>query len=222
MLRKYLYIGLSIIILAILVYFKQVDSQFIELLSEGEKEELLAYLKASPNTLLLAIFFMIMQTLIANIKATNIIYPIADLYGYLSGTFVAWSGAMLGIVVVFLLIRNLLNPIIYSFLADRYYKKINRIIDRNGHLMIMALNLSKFLYFDILIYLAAISTMKFSKFLKAVAIGQFFSLFFILYSYKNPLKILEIKYMDYIIHYVFPSIILLYIINRIVKDRKNL
>ncbi|MBF0847441.1 hypothetical protein IR145_08230, partial [Streptococcus danieliae] len=83
MLRKYLYIGLSIIILAILVYFKQVDSQFIELLSEGEKEELLAYLKASPNTLLLAIFFMIMQTLIANIKATNIIYPIADLYGYL-------------------------------------------------------------------------------------------------------------------------------------------
>ncbi|MDO4814384.1 MAG: VTT domain-containing protein [Gemella sp.] len=218
--RKYFKIILSLLIVIGIIYFKEVKTEYIDFFAEGKQGDLLKYLQDSNFTLLASVFFMFLQTVLANLKASNILFSIAEIYGYMLGTLVAWTGAMLGITLVFFLIRNLVHPITEKLINRKHYTTIGKIVNKYGHLMILVLNLSNFFYFDIIIYLAAISTMRFKKFFKAVAIGQFFSLFYMLYSNQNAIRVLEIEYLSYLIHYILPCLVIVFIISRIIKDRK--
>lgn len=219
MLSNKLKISLSLIIL-IGIFFLAKNGEVISFFDDGKKDDLVNYLRTSNSIVLTSIFFMFLQTVIANLKASNIIFAINEIYGYLAGTLVAWVGAVIGISVVFFLVRSLLHPMIYGFVNKSYFTAINSIINKYGHLMILVLNLSNFFYFDIIIYLAALSTMKFIKFLKAVLVGQFFSLFYMMYVYDKSIKIINVEYVSYGVQYVMPCIVIVFIVTRIIKDRK--
>ncbi len=195
----------------------------IELLRSKKSEDIASYINSFGNfKLIISLYFMTLQAVVADIMATHVIFAHNIVYGWKLGGFISWFGSMIGTTISFFLARNLLYSIFYRFVNIKYRNILNDYLDNFGPLTILMIKSSGFLYFDLITYLAGASSMRYSQFIKAVAIGQFLNMFNIAYSGTLKIRIhKEISLVSLITEYILPICILIYIVSKIILEKQK-
>lgn len=211
-----LFLVLAFVSYKVIPNVEEVIQYQIKLLTEGSIEDIVNYQNSFGSMKpIVSIYFMILQTVVSSIKASNVILANNELYDWYFGGFISWIGAMIGATISFFIARNILHSLVRHILNKRYLTIMDNYFEKYGALTILMIKLSKFLYFDLITYLVGLSSMRYWKFLKAVALGQLIHT--LLLSYTGVVK-KDVTLLNYFVSWVSPIMILGYIIFKISKD----
>lgn len=216
-----------LLLIALYIFYKvtpglesTITSQ-IDLLQNKKELEIAEYISGFGSyKVFVSLYFMVLQAVVANIMATNVVFANAQVYGWFAGGFLSWVGGMFGTIISFFIARNLLHSIVYRYLSLKYLKIMDDYLDKFGGWTILMIKLSHFLYFDLITYLAGASSMRFSSFLKAVTLGQLINVG--LMSYTGAInKNSSNNLFGIVMEYVLPLCILIFIVYSLVKNKKS-
>jgi uncharacterized membrane protein YdjX (TVP38/TMEM64 family) len=95
------------------------------------------------------------------------------LFGWVWGTLLSWSSAMLGAALCFWIARALGRPVVEKLVGGTKALEVSDLFfDRYGNHAILISRLLPFVSFDIISYGAGLTPVSFGKFLLATGIGQ--------------------------------------------------
>ena len=92
-------------------------------------------------------------------------------YGPVLGAAITWTGAMLGAVVAFGLVRWLGRPVIFRFLSLRHQAQLDSWSRERGGMSLLACRLIPVIAFNLINYGAALTTVSWWTFLWTTALG---------------------------------------------------
>lgn len=198
-------------------------SYHLEILRSKNSEDIANYINSFGNfKFIISLYFMTLQAVVADIMATHIVFAHTIVYGWKVGGLISWFGSMIGTTISFFLARNLLYSIFYRFVNKKYRNLLNNYLEKFGPLTILMIKSAGFLYFDLITYLAGACSMRYSQFIKAVAIGQFLNMLNIAYSGTLTIRIhKEVSLISLITEYILPIGIMIYIVSKIILERKE-
>lgn len=222
--KRFIYTSLLLIfVILIYLFVPSINEAYkyqLTILTNNVPGEVTEYINGfGKYKIFISLYFMALQAVVADIVALNIMFANEEIYGWFLGSFVSWFGSMIGTSISFLLARNILHMFVRRFLNKKYYKIMDMYLERFGGLTILAVKLSKFLYFDLITYIVAVSSMRFTSFIKAVALGQL--IFMLQTSYQDVLVHRGVSLTTVATEYVAPLLIFGYIIFTIIKEKKD-
>ncbi|THF62646.1 TVP38/TMEM64 family protein [Pseudothauera rhizosphaerae] len=181
--RKSTYITLGAIVLAVAAYFsisqvREAVQVVIGILSVREPQEAIqafrdyllgfGYWAPAVSSLL-----MVFQSVIAPLPAFVVTFTNGLLFGWVWGTVLSWSSAMLGAALCFWIARALGRPVVERLVGGTRALEVSDVFfARYGNRAILISRLLPFVSFDIISYGAGLTPVSFWKFLVATGIGQ--------------------------------------------------
>lgn len=190
--RKSTYIALGAIVLALGAYFsipqvREAVQVVVGILSIRDPQEAIqsfrdyllgfGYWAPAVSSLL-----MVFQSVAAPLPAFVVTFTNGLLFGWVWGTVLSWSSAMLGAALCFWIARSLGRPVVERLVGGTKALEISDIFfARYGNRAILISRLLPFVSFDIISYGAGLTPVSFWKFLVATGIGQLPAT--IIYSY---------------------------------------
>ncbi len=122
---------------------------------------------------LMSILLMILQAVIAPLPAFLITASNGFIFGVFWGTVISWVGAMSGAFISFMMSRLFFETFAKRFLGERKSMKyLDRMSSKYGFKVILIARLLPFISFDLISYVAGLSTIKVLSFLLATGIGM--------------------------------------------------
>jgi len=115
---------------------------------------------------------MILQSIAAPLPAFLLTVANANLFGWWQGAILSWSSAMAGAAVCFFTARILGRDIVIRLNGKKCVKQIEEFFERHGKTSILVARLLPFVSFDIVSYVAGLTSMSFLGFFIATGIGQ--------------------------------------------------
>jgi len=116
---------------------------------------------------------MIFQAVAAPLPAFVVTFTNGLLFGWVWGTLLSWSSAMLGAALCFWIARSLGRPVVEKLVGGTKALDVSDIFfARYGNRAILISRLLPFVSFDIISYGAGLTPVSFWKFLLATGIGQ--------------------------------------------------
>lgn len=115
---------------------------------------------------------MILQSIAAPLPAFLLTVANANLFGWWQGAILSWSSAMAGAAVCFFIARILGRDVVIKLNGMKGVKQIEEFFDKYGNRSILIARLLPFISFDIVSYVAGLTSMKFLGFFIATGIGQ--------------------------------------------------
>lgn len=115
---------------------------------------------------------MILQSIAAPLPAFLLTVANANLFGWWQGAILSWSSAMAGAAVCFFIARILGRDIVIKLNGKKGVKQIEEFFERHGKTSILVARLLPFVSFDIVSYVAGLTSMSFWGFFIATGIGQ--------------------------------------------------
>ena len=116
---------------------------------------------------------MIFQAVAAPLPAFVVTFTNGLLFGWVWGTLLSWSSAMLGAALCFWISRSLGRPVVEKLVGGTKALDVSDIFfARYGNRAILISRLLPFVSFDIISYGAGLTPVSFWKFLLATGIGQ--------------------------------------------------
>lgn len=125
---------------------------------------------------------MVFQSVAAPLPAFVVTFTNGLLFGWVWGTLLSWSSAMLGAALCFWIARTLGRPVVEKLVGGTKALEVSDLFfARFGNRAILVSRLLPFVSFDIISYGAGLTPVSFWKFLLATGIGQLPAT--IIYSY---------------------------------------
>lgn len=122
---------------------------------------------------LVSSLLMVFQSVIAPLPAFVVTFTNGLLFGWVWGTLLSWSSAMLGAVLCFWIARALGRPVVERLVGGTRALEVSDVFfARYGNRAILVSRLLPFVSFDIISYGAGLTPVSFRKFLVATGIGQ--------------------------------------------------
>jgi len=116
---------------------------------------------------------MVFQAVAAPLPAFVVTFTNGLLFGWVWGTLLSWSSAMLGAALCFWIARALGRPVVEKLVGGTKALEVSDLFfDRYGNHAILISRLLPFVSFDIISYGAGLTPVSFGKFLLATGIGQ--------------------------------------------------
>jgi uncharacterized membrane protein YdjX (TVP38/TMEM64 family) len=121
----------------------------------------------------MSILLMILQAVIAPLPAFLITASNGLVFGVYWGTVISWVGAMLGAFVSFMISRLFFESFAKRLLGEKKSKRyLDRMSSKYGFKVVLIARLLPFISFDLISYVAGLSTIKIRSFLLATGIGM--------------------------------------------------
>jgi uncharacterized membrane protein YdjX (TVP38/TMEM64 family) len=122
---------------------------------------------------LMSIFLMILQAVIAPLPAFLITESNGLVFGVYWGTVISWVGAMLGALISFMISRLFFETFAKRLLGEKKSMKyLDRMSSKYGFKVVLIARLLPFISFDLISYVAGLSSIKLRPFLLATGIGM--------------------------------------------------
>lgn len=115
---------------------------------------------------------MILQSIVAPLPAFILTVANANLFGWWQGAILSWSSAMAGAAICFFIARILGRDIVVKLNGNKGVKQIEEFFEKYGKLSVLVARLLPFISFDIVSYVAGLTSMSFWGFFIATGIGQ--------------------------------------------------
>lgn len=115
---------------------------------------------------------MILQSIAAPLPAFILTVANANLFGWWQGAILSWSSAMAGAAVCFFIARILGRDIVVKLNGNKGVKQIEDFFEKYGNISVLVARLLPFISFDIVSYVAGLTSMSFWGFFIATGIGQ--------------------------------------------------
>lgn len=190
--RRSTYLMLGTIALSLAIYFAipqvaEAINAVVRILTvkdpqeaiQGFREYLLGFGVWAP---VVSSLLMVFQAVIAPLPAFVVTFTNGLLFGWVWGTVLSWSSAMLGAALCFWVARALGRPVVERLVGGTHALDVSDVFfARYGSRAIVISRLLPFVSFDIISYGAGLTPVSFWKFLIATGIGQLPAT--ILYSY---------------------------------------
>jgi uncharacterized membrane protein YdjX (TVP38/TMEM64 family) len=121
----------------------------------------------------MSIFLMILQAVIAPLPAFLITASNGLVFGVYWGTVISWVGAMLGALISFMISRLFFETFAKRLLGEKKSMKyLDRMSSKYGFKVVLIARLLPFISFDLISYVAGLSSIKLRPFLLATGIGM--------------------------------------------------
>jgi uncharacterized membrane protein YdjX (TVP38/TMEM64 family) len=190
--RRSTYLVLGTIALSLIIYFAipqvaDAINAVVRILTvkdpqeaiQGFREYLLGFGVWAP---VVSSLLMVFQAVIAPLPAFVVTFTNGLLFGWVWGTVLSWSSAMLGAALCFWVARALGRPVVERLVGGTHALDVSDVFfARYGSRAIIISRLLPFVSFDIISYGAGLTPVSFWKFLIATGIGQLPAT--VLYSY---------------------------------------
>lgn len=223
--KKYFWITLGIIVLLIGIYIfvpsvntviNQVVSYLTTLDLEGLKQYILSFGIWAP---IVSFLLMILQSVAAPLPAFVITFANAALFGWVKGAILSWSSAMAGAAICFYIAKFLGRDTVERITSKFALKSVDEFFEKYGNHTILIARLLPFMSFDLVSYVAGLTSMSFISFFVATGIGQLPAT--IVYSYVGGMLTGGAKLMMMGILTLFAISILIYLIKKIWSEKQN-
>lgn len=166
---------------------------------------------------LISILLMIMQAIVAPLPAFLITFANANLFGWVLGAILSWSGAMLGAILCFWIARILGRDVVERLTSKAGLEQVDEFFDKYGSHSVLIARLLPFISFDIVSYAAGLTSMRFVPFVIATGIGQLPAT--IVYSYVGGMLTGGAKLMVTALLILFALSVLVVLIRQVFKTR---
>ena len=165
-----MYAGATILSAALIWIARATD--MFELLPAGNVERMAERLRALwPWTPLVSLLWLILETVIPPLPAWPILVANAAIYGIYGGIALSWLGGLLGAVITFWIARSFGRSYLERRLKDDHLETIDSISREKGFLILLVARVFPVTSLDILSFLAGLSSISFSRFFMATALG---------------------------------------------------
>ncbi|WBW97369.1 TVP38/TMEM64 family protein [Oceanirhabdus sp. W0125-5] len=189
-------------------------------LTSGNIEEVKGYIKSygvwAPVISFLA---MILQSLAAPIPAFLITFSNAAIFGWLWGAVLSWSSSMAGAAICFLLARGFGRVFVEKMNGNGAVKDMEKFFEKHGKYAILIARLLPFVSFDIVSYVAGITSMSFWSFFIATGIGQLPAT--IIYSIAGNFLVGGMKYFVIGLSLIFALSVLIYWSKKMYNEKQE-
>lgn len=121
---------------------------------------------------IVSFLLMVFQSLFAPLPAFIITFANAGLFGWIKGTILSWSSAMVGAALCFAIARIYGRTFVEKLTTRSALKEVDKFFERYGKWAVLVARLLPFVSFDIVSYAAGLSAMGFWEFFWATGLGQ--------------------------------------------------
>jgi uncharacterized membrane protein YdjX (TVP38/TMEM64 family) len=143
------------------------------LLSGESLADIATYVRGfGPWAPLASLALMVLQTIIVPLPGSFVTAANGAIFGLWWGTLLSWTGGLLGGSVAFWIARSLGGQFVERWVGNNERAWAQRLSQGNGFWAILIARLIPGLSFDIISYLAGLSTISYPRFLLATAIGM--------------------------------------------------
>lgn len=120
----------------------------------------------------ISLLLMVLQSVIAPLPGSLIAATNGVVFGIWWGTLLSWSGGMLGATVSFWLARLFGHALVARWIGHSRLERIDQIGAEHGFWVVLLARLTPIVSFDLISYLAGLSSIGFGRFMLATAVGM--------------------------------------------------
>ncbi|MDU2598179.1 TVP38/TMEM64 family protein [Anaerococcus sp.] len=168
-------IPLAILILAyfLIPSFRNGISNAVRAISTGGLSGVIEYIRGfGKKAAVISFLLMILQSIVAPIPAVLITLANAAIFGWVKGSILSWSSAMVGAALCFFIARSLGRDAVIKLSSKGALENIEDFFARYGNHTILIARLLPFISFDVVSYAAGLTSMDFWGFFLATGLGQ--------------------------------------------------
>lgn len=174
--KKWLYLLLLVLAVAVCLGVAPIRTflgSAISTLSSSGLSGIIAFIRQyGPYAAVISFLLMVLQSVLAPIPAFLITLSNAAIFGWVWGSVLSWSSAMVGAALCFGIARLLGRDVVEKLARKGLLNQIDAFFKRYGKHSILIARLLPFISFDIVSYAAGLTSMGFWGFLLATGIGQ--------------------------------------------------
>ena len=215
-------IVLVLVVFGIYLFVKPVNSfinQMVHYLSmldlDSLKEYILSFGVWAP---IISFILMILQSIAAPLPAFLITFANAALFGWVKGSILSWSSAMVGAAVCFFIAKYLGRDVVEKLTSKFAIESVDSFFEKYGKHTILIARLLPFMSFDLVSYAAGLTSMSFISFFVATGIGQLPAT--IVYSYVGGMLTGGAKLMMMGILTLTALSVLIYVMKKIYNEKQ--
>lgn len=120
----------------------------------------------------ISFFLMVLQSIISPIPAFLITLANATIFGWKLGALLSWSSAMVGAIMCFYIARILGRDIVEKLSGKTAVKVVDEFFTKYGKHAVLVARLLPFVSFDVVSYVAGLTSIGFISFTVATGLGQ--------------------------------------------------
>ena len=215
-------IVLVLVVFGIYLFVKPVNNfinQMVHYLSmldlDSLKEYILSFGVWAP---IISFILMILQSIAAPLPAFLITFANAALFGWVKGSILSWSSAMVGAAVCFFIAKYLGRDVVEKLTSKFAIESVDSFFEKYGKHTILIARLLPFMSFDLVSYAAGLTSMSFISFFVATGIGQLPAT--IVYSYVGGMLTGGAKLMMMGILTLTALSVLIYVMKKIYNEKQ--
>ncbi len=168
---------------------------------------------------IISFLLMIFQSVVAPLPAFLITFANAALFGWIKGAILSWTSAMAGATICFFIAR-FYGRITVEKLTSRFaLDNVDAFFDKYGKHAVLVARLLPFISFDIVSYMAGLTSMSFWAFFWATGIGQLPAT--IVYSYVGGMLVGGTRMFVFGLLILFSLSVMIFLIKQIWNDRNK-
>lgn len=171
--KRRFWIFVALVACAVLLWRREWLAQLWQLYSVDSMLQVADYVRSfGVWTPLVSLLLMVAQTVIAPLPGSLIAAANGIVFGIWWGTLLSWLGGLLGGSLAFAIARWLGRDAVTRLLGQAHLEAAQEFSQREGFWIVLVARLIPLISFDLISYLAGLSTMSYPKFLLATAIGM--------------------------------------------------
>lgn len=171
--RRFWLVLAAVILGSILLWRREWLVQLWQLYSVDSMLQVAEYVRGFGIwTPLVSLLLMVAQTVVAPLPGSLIAAANGIVFGIWWGTLLSWLGGLLGGSLAFGIARWLGRDVVTRLLGRAHLDAARRFSEREGFWIVLVARLIPLVSFDLISYLAGLSTMSYPQFLLATAIGM--------------------------------------------------
>lgn len=120
----------------------------------------------------ISLLLMVLQSVIAPLPGSLIAATNGVVFGIWWGTLLSWSGGLLGATISFWLARRFGHALVARWVGHGRLERIDQIGAEHGFWVVLIARLTPIVSFDLISYLAGLSSIGFGRFMLATAVGM--------------------------------------------------
>lgn len=217
---KLLVLLLVIIGCIVITPIRELILEVVELFSKLDVEVIIKYIQSYGKwAAVISFLLMIFQSVAAPLPAFLITFANASIFGWVKGAALSWSSAMVGAILCFYISKIYGRNAVEKLTSKFALEETDKFFNKYGKFAILIARLLPFISFDIISYAAGLTSMSLWSFIWATGLGQLPAT--LVYSYAGEMLTGGLKNLVTGLLLVFAFAILMFLIKRVVDDRKK-
>ncbi len=190
----------------------------IEILSSFDTEPVKAYIRSFGSwAVAISFLLMVFQSIAAPLPAFLITFSNAAIFGWIWGTVISWSSAIVGATACYGIARLYGRDVVSKLTGKTTLKSVDDFFEKYGANAILIARLLPFMPFDIISYGAGLTSTRFWPFFVATGVGQLPAT--IIYSYAGDMLGGGAKNFVFGLLIVFAAVALTVLLRSIFNER---